>query len=481
MANNSQTFQVNDFVDGQRIGGFHIALLVWSFLTMFADGFDLNSIGFAAPDLARLYGVARSEMAPVLSANLYGIFLGAPILGWLGDRYGRRPIIIGGTLLYGVVTLIMAWTSTMEQMVVLRFIAGIGIGGIMPNTIALNSELTPKSFRSTLIVLMFMGITTGSTGVGVVASSFMAEHGWQIIFQVGGVLPVIIGICLVFTLPESLKFLATRPDKQRELIATARRMRPDLAIAEDARFENPPIIAATTSGSTIDSASAPNWLRPMLHIAPIRWVYGELADLFKGSLALITPLLWLCFCIALMANYFLNNTLPLIYEQYGISQEDANLTLTMYHAGGIFGGFVISLLLDRMGFRIVTILFAIALPAVALLGLEGMHFLGMASFAAIAGITILGAQFGNNATAGLIYPTSIRSKGVGIALSIGRLGSIAGPIVGAHLLGMKDLTMQNLFLLACTPILLGLIAAVILSRLCYKRFNSYQLDDTPAD
>lgn len=453
MANNSQSFQVNDFVDGQRIGSFHIALLVWSFLTMFADGFDLNSIGFAAPDLARLYGVARSEMAPVLSANLYGIFLGAPILGWLGDRYGRRPIIIGGTLLYGVVTLIMAWTSTMEQMVVLRFIAGIGIGGIMPNTIALNSELTPKRFRSTLIVLMFMGITSGSTGVGVVASAFMAEHGWQIIFHVGGVLPIVVGICLLFTLPESLKFLATKPGKQQELVATARKMRPDLTIADDARFENPPIIVGSE---------------------------GKISELFKGSLALITPLLWVCFCIALMANYFLNNTLPLIYEQYGISQDDANLTLTMYHAGGIFGGLVISALLDRMGFRIVTILLAIALPAVALLGLEGMHVLGMASVAAVAGITILGAQFGNNATAGLIYPTSIRSKGVGIALSIGRFGSIAGPTVGAQLLGM-DLTMQNLFLLACTPILIGLVAAVILSRLCYKRFNSYQLDDTPAD
>jgi AAHS family 4-hydroxybenzoate transporter-like MFS transporter len=453
MANTSQTFQVNDFVDGQRIGSFHIALLVWSFLTMFADGFDLNSIGFAAPDLARLYGVARSEMAPVLSANLYGIFLGAPILGWLGDRYGRRPIIIIGTLLYGVVTLIMAWSSTMEQMVVLRFIAGIGIGGIMPNTIALNSELTPKKFRSTLIVLMFMGITTGSTAVGLVASYFMAEHGWQIIFHVGGVLPIVVGICLFFTLPESLKFLATRPDKQRELIATARKMRPDLTIADNARFENPPIVAGSE---------------------------GKISELFKGSLALITPLLWLCFCIALMANYFLNNTLPLIYDQYGISQDDANWTTTMYHAGGIFGGVLMSLLLDRLGFRIVAILLAIALPAVALLGLEGMHFIGMASVATIAGIAILGAQFGNNATAGLIYPTSIRSKGVGIALSIGRFGSIAGPTVGAHLLGM-NLTMQNLFLLACTPILIGLIAAVILSRLCYKRFNSYQLDDTPAD
>jgi MFS transporter, AAHS family, 4-hydroxybenzoate transporter len=129
------TYRVNDFVDGQKIGSFNIKLLIWSFLTMFADGFDLNSLGFAAPELTRLWGVERSAMGPVLSANLFGIFLGAPLLGWLGDRYGRRPMIIAGTLLYGVMTLLMSLSTTMPQMMVLRFIAGIGIGGIMPNTI----------------------------------------------------------------------------------------------------------------------------------------------------------------------------------------------------------------------------------------------------------------------------------------------------------------------------------------------------------
>lgn len=449
----SQTFQVNEFVDGQRIRSFNIMLLVWSFLTMFADGFDLNSLGFAAPDLTREWGVERSAMGPVLSANLYGIFLGAPLLGWLGDKYGRRPIIIGGTLLYGVVTLLMAHTTTMEQMMVLRFIAGIGIGGIMPNTISLNSELTPKKYRSTLIVLMFMGITTGSTGVGLVAAYYMPTHGWPIIFHAGGVLPIAVAIGLFFALPESLKLLATRPARRQELIATARQMRPDLEIADDAVFINPPIVAGSE---------------------------GKVSELFKGSLALITPLLWICFCIALMANFFLNNTLPLIFDNYGIPAQEAALTATMYHAGGIFGGLLISVLLDRFGFMIVAVMFALAAPFIILLGLDGISFVGMAAVAGMAGVAVLGAQFGNNAAAGLIYPTSIRAKGVGIALSIGRVGSIIGPMAGAALLGM-NLTMERLFLVASTPILIGFLAAVVLSWLCYKRFNSFQLDDTPVD
>lgn len=449
----SHTYHVNEFVDGQKIRSFNIKLLIWSFLAMFADGFDLNSLGFAAPALTQLWGVERSAMGPVLSANLVGIFIGAPILGWLGDKYGRRPIIIGGTFLFGCMTLLMAWSSTMEQMMLLRFIAGIGIGGIMPNMISLNSELSPKKYRSTLIVLMFMGITTGSTGVGLVAAYLVQAQGWQIIFHIGGLLPVLVACGLVFALPESLKFLATQPARRTEMLNTARRMRPDLDIANDAVFLNPPIVASSS---------------------------GDIRELFKGSLGLITPLLWVCFCIALMSNFFLNNLIPLVYDSYGIPAQEAALVATWYHAGGIFGGLLISVLLDRMGFSIVAIMFALSIPLIALLGVEGIPFALMAGISGFAGVAILGAQFGNNASAGLLYPTSIRAKGVGIALSIGRFGSILGPTAGAMLLGM-DLEMNEVFLVAATPVLIGLIAAIILTRLCYKRFNSFQIDDTPVD
>jgi AAHS family 4-hydroxybenzoate transporter-like MFS transporter len=447
----SATYQVNDFVDGQRIRRFNIMLLVWSFLTMFADGFDLNSLGFTAPELTRMWGVERSAMGPVLSANLYGIFLGAPILGWLGDRFGRRPLIIAGTLLYGVMTLLMSFSSTMTEMIVLRFIAGVGIGGIMPNTISLNSELTPKKFRSMLIVLMFMGITTGSTGVGLVATYLMPDYGWPIIFRIGGILPIVVGIGLIFVLPESLKLLAMQPSRRAELLKTARTMRPDLTIPDDATFLNPPIVESSS---------------------------GQLRELFKGGLVYITPLLWVCFAIALMANFFLNTTLPLIYDNYGISAEHAAITATMYHAGGILGGVIMAALLDRMGFSIVAVLFACGVPAMLLLGYESLGFTVLGALSGICGITVLGAQFGNNAAAGLLYPTSIRGKGVGVALSIGRFGAIAGPTVGAALLGM-NLSMQTLFLVATMPLLIGLAASIVLSWLCYRRFNSFLLDDTP--
>ncbi len=446
------TYHVNDFVDGQKLGRFNLMLLVWSFLTMFADGFDLNSLGFTAPALARMWGVEPNAMGPVLSANLFGIFMGAPLLGSLGDKYGRRSMIIFGTLLYGTMTLLMSFSTTMDQMIILRLIAGIGIGGIMPNTISLNSELSPKKFRSALIVLMFMGITTGSTAVGLVAAYFMPAYGWQIIFRTGAVLPLVVGICLMFALPESLKLLAIKPGARKELVATAKKLRPDLVIEDDAIFVNPPILDHSV---------------------------GSIRELFKGGLVWITPLLWVCFSIALMANFFLNTTLPLIYSNYGIPAKEAALTATMYHAGGILGGLLVSLLLDRMGFLIVVLMLAVGAPCIILLGYQSLGFTTLAIFGGISGVAVLGAQFANNAAAGLLYPTSIRSKGVGMALSIGRLGAIIGPTAGAMLLGM-NLQMSTVFLLAALPIIVGLIAAVLLSWLCYRRFNSFLLDDTPA-
>src|SRR5690606_3775708 len=147
---------------------------------------------------------------------------------------------------------------------------------------------------------------------------------------------------------------------------------------------------------------------------------GDFRELFKGGLALITPLLWICFCIALMSNFFLNNLIPLIYDQYGIPADEAAWVATWYHGGGIVGGLLISVLLARMGFSIVAVLFALAIPLIALLGMDALPFEVLALVSGLVGVAVLGARFGNNASAGLLYPTSVRARGVGLALSIGR-------------------------------------------------------------
>lgn len=445
----SQTFHVNRLVDEQSIGPFNLGLLFWSFLAMFADGYDLQALAFAQPELERLWHVAPAAFGQVSSAALVGILFGAPLLGWLGDRAGRKAAIILGSLVYGLASLGVVWTHDLPQLMALRFVAGIGLGGLMPNTIALNSELAPERWRATLITLMFVGITLGGSVPGFVAYAVVPHHGWRVLFLIGGVVPLVVASGLARFLPESAKFLALRGGRQRELLATLRRLRPELALPEDAQFIADP--------------------------APPRSGVGQL---FAGGLAWVTPLLWVCFATALMSNYFLNSFLPLILRDSGMPAGQAALAATLYHVGGTVGGVLMSILLDRFGFVVIALLFAVAAPAIAALGLAPTTFAALAPLATLAGLAVLGAQFGNNAAAGLLYPTAARSRGVGWALGVGRFGAIVGPMIGGVLLGMK-LPLSHLFLAAAGPMVVGAIAALVLLRLCYRRLGGLRLGDLP--
>lgn len=447
-----EIIQVDRLVDEQKLDWFNLNLLIWSFLAMFCDGYDIAALAFAAPDLVRDWGLQSSTLGPAFSASLFGILFGAPILGFVGDRFGRKRAIITGCFLYGLGTLGIVWSSSLAQIMVLRFISGIGIGGLMPNTIALNSELSPKRFRATLVVLMFTGITMGSASPGVITTWLAPEYGWQVFFVVGGVIPLLIAFCLLFALPESIKYLAHHPERRPELLRTARAMRRDLVIADDAEFR--------------------------LTHAPHYGGVG-LRDIFSGGLAFITPLLWLCFGTALMVNYFLGSWMPLLFEQHGFPPEQAALATSIYHIGGSVGGVLISIFIDRFGFSVVVALFILACPMVAAIGIDKLSYQMIVLASVLAGVGVLGAQFGNNATAGLLYPTSFRSKGAGWAFAIGRFGAICGPYIGGILIGM-NLSMQTLFLIGAVPMVIGSVAAFLLTRICYKRFGGLQLDDKPA-
>jgi AAHS family 4-hydroxybenzoate transporter-like MFS transporter len=446
--------EIDQLVDGQRLGWFNVNLLLWSFLAMFADGYDISALAFAAPALAREWNVDPAAFGPAFSASLFGILVGAPLLGYMGDRFGRKPAIIVGCAIYGGCTVAIAMATSLNQIIALRFLTGIGIGGLMPNTIALNSELSPRRYRATLVVLMFTGITLGSGSPSLVAAWLVPDLGWQVLFVLGGMVPLVIAVCLLFALPESVKYLAQFPDRRDTLLAVARRMRPDLSLPDHTRFKiAPPPAAAGGTG--------------------LRAIYGS-------GLALITPLLWLCFGTALMANYFLGSWMPLIFEHNGAAAGEAAMATGLYHLGGTLGGILISVLLDRFGFIVVTVLYVLACPIIAAIGLQGLDFKTVTWLSAAAGVAVLGAQFGNNASAGLLYPTAFRAKGVGWAFAIGRFGSIAGPLLGGMLIAMQ-LPPQRLFLAAAAPMAAGAVAAMLLAVLCYRRFAGVRLCDAPVD
>jgi MFS transporter, AAHS family, 4-hydroxybenzoate transporter len=450
----SQVLQIDQLVDEQTIGWFNWSLLIWSFLAMFADGYDIGALSFAQPALERLWQVPKEAFGPASSASLVGILIGAPLLGYIGDRYGRRAAIVAGSVVYGLCSLAIIATHDIEQVIALRFITGIGLGGIMPNTIALNAELAPKRLRATLITLMFVGITLGSSAPGLIAYGLMPRYGWRVLFLIGGLVPLGVGLCLIRALPESVKFLALRDDRHGELLRTARRMRADLALTDDTQFVVTPAPASCSDRVGVGM-------------------------LFSGGLVWITPLLWLCFSTAMMSNYFLNSFLPLIFRDSGLPAGRAALAATLYHVGGTVGGLLMSVLLDRFGFVVVAVLFAMAVPAIWALGVVPTAFGALATFAGASGFAVLGAQFGNNAAAGLLYPTPVRSKGVGWALGVSRFGAIVGPLAGGILLGM-NLPLRTLFLTAAAPMLVGTVGAIVLVRLLYARLGGLRLEDVPA-
>jgi len=447
----SQVLSIDELVDGQKIRSFNINLLIWSFLAMLADGYDIGALSFAVPQLQTLWQLRPGAFGPALSASLFGILFGAPALGYLGDRAGRKTAIIVGSLIYGLSTLAVIWSHDLTQLTALRFITGIGLGGIMPNTIALNAELAPQRLRATLVVLMFTGITLGSSAPGFIAASLVPRHGWTVLFLVGGLVPLGVAACLAAALPESIKYLSLVPGRRDALLRLARRMRPDLRIADDVQLAVTNVPAQAPRGA---------------------------GQIFSGDLAVITPLLWLCFATALMANFFLNSWLPILFQSGGLQPAQAAIAASLYHVGGTVGGLLISVLLDRFGFVVIAALFVIAAPAIAAIGMSGMVYATIAPLATVAGFTVLGAQFGNNAAAGLLYPTAFRSKGVGWALGVGRFGSIVGPLVGARLIDLH-LPMRELFAAAAVPMIVGALAALALVRLCYARLGGLRLSDVP--
>jgi MFS transporter, AAHS family, 4-hydroxybenzoate transporter len=448
-----QTIRIDDLVDGQKFRGFNVNLLFWSFLAMFADGYDISVMPFAMPTLSKVWHVDAGLQGWVLTTSLIGVLAGSPLLGYVGDRYGRKAAILAGSVIYGVTTLAVIWQHGLWVTMALRFCTGIGIGGLMPNTIALNSEASPKRLRATLVVLMFTGITLGSSAPGYISAWLLPIYGWSVLFLVGGAVPLLVAFCLYFVLPESVKYLGGRDARRAELLDTARRMRPDLRLDEDTQFES--TVAARPPDRTLG-----------------------IGEVLGPGFRAITPLLWVCFVTTLMANYFLNSWMPLLFNNAGLAPKQAALASSLYHIGGTVGGLLISVLLDRFGFVVIAVLFVCAAPAIDAIGGSSMSYAALAPLAAISGLCVLGAQFGNNAAAGLLYPTQFRSKGVGWALGIGRFGAIVGPLLGGQLI-KTHLPMRQLFLAASAPMWIGAVAALVLVRLCYVRLGRLQLSDVP--
>lgn len=446
------TIDVAALVDDQKISPFLVKLLILALLALVADGFDLQAAALAGPELVKAWHIQRQELGPVLSASLAGLLVSGPLFGWYGDRYGRKAAIVIGSLLYGLFSLAtMAATSPME-LIILRFLTGIGLGGVIPNIVALIAEYAPRRLRGSLLILVFFGILVGGALPGPVAAWLVPAYGWRVIFFVGGVVPIAIAALLQLALPESLKFLLLRPERRGDVVRLLGRAFPGPALSSDATF--------VVGKAPTDNAWSP-------------------APLFRNGLAIITPLFWIAFTANLLVNFFVTQWVPTLFRDAGLSADQVASITSAYFFGGIVGSLVMLFLVDRLGMMPTVVLFVLAVPAIGCLGLPGLPVGTLVVLSFAGGFCILGNQNSLNAVVGIIYPTACRSKGAGWALGIGRFGSITGPMLGAALVAAQ-MSLTHIFYVPAAPLVIGALASIVLLRLCLNRFSGLRLAEAAA-
>jgi MFS transporter, AAHS family, 4-hydroxybenzoate transporter len=442
-----QVVQVSQMLDERGIGAFHIKLLIWTVFISLIDGYDIGAIAFAAPSLIREWHFPPSELGPIFSASLFGILFGSAIFGFIGDRYGRRAALIWANLVFGFFTLAAAWSTNVTEMFWLRLIAGLGIGGVIPNAIAINAESAPRRLRATMAIIAVGLVPIGGAIPGLMTATLVPTYGWQILFTVGGIVPILIGILGFFGLPESIKYMALHEKHRADMEKLVHQIRPDFVIPPNARF-------------VIEDEKNVAGFNP--------------AYLFKDGLALITPLVWLLFTLNLMGFFFLLSWTPTLLVTAAHQPPTVGaLAGTALQLGGTFGALLLCRWLDRRRFFAIAVLFALAVPVVASVGWFGVTSktaLIMAAF--LSGFLVLGIQTGINVAGALIYPTSLRSNGSGWQLGIGRIGSIVGPLLGAAFVGMP---IQSLYMWAAVPFAVGAVVCFIVHRLNEARLREFPL------
>ena len=426
---------VTHIIDTGRFNAFRWTVAIWCAVLVTLDGFDFAAMGFSAPTIVREWNLAMPSFGPVFGAGLFGLMIGALVSGPLADRYGRKLVILASTLIFSIFALATVLAHSIDQLYVLRLLTGIGVGGLMPNAIALTSEYAPKRIRSTVVAIMFLGFPLGAGAGGFIGAALIPRLGWQTMFLLGGLLPLILLPIAIFMLPESVRFLVTHGYQPARVAALLNRLDGNAAYSGSETF------AATEEKSRGFSVM----------------------QLLAEGRAINTVLLWLTFFCNLLVVYSLASWLPLLLRDSGVPLAASLRLAGLVPWAGIVSTLVLGPLVDRLGApRVVTALYVLAAAFIFAIGLAGANVPLLAVTVAGCGMCVIGGQSFINVLSAILYPTSIRSTGVGWALGVGRVGAIIGPVVGGFLLAAQ-FSPRNLFFSIAAPALVAALAMFVLN------------------
>jgi MFS transporter, AAHS family, 4-hydroxybenzoate transporter len=435
MTQNTAVIEVDTTIDEGRWTSFQTATVLICGIVTLIDGFDAQSIGFVAPVLAKQWGVAPAAFGPVFSASLVGMMIGALSLGPIADRFGRKIAAILAITFMGVFTLASAKCTSVESLMVVRLLTGIGLGGALPNCVALSGEYAPARWRATAIGAMFCGFPLGAMLGGLLSARIIPAFGWESVFYVGGSIPLILIPILAVILPESIRYLVVRRKEPKRILSLLHKIAPEVQATESNVF-----VVREDTGAGV-----------------------AISELFSHGRLLGTLMLWISVFANILLYYFLINWLPLLLQQAGLSLSNAILLTALLNFGGIVGTIVFARSLDRAGnSRILIWAFLGCTVFTVMLGYAGANIPMLVVAVFLAGFCANGALNNLSAVAANLYPTNVRATGIGWALGFGRVGSIIGPMVGTWLL-LAKVELAHLFTIIATPSLFAAVAMYVLN------------------
>jgi MFS transporter, AAHS family, 4-hydroxybenzoate transporter len=429
----AQRVNVQTFLNEHPFSAFQWRIFTLCFLVVLMDGFDTAAIGFIAPSLVKEWGVTRPELGPVLSAALFGLAAGALTSGPLADRLGRKLLLICSVLVFGVACLASSFSATLEQLTVLRFLTGVGLGAAMPNAVTLLSEFCPDKRRSVLTNAMFCGFPLGAALGGFLAAWMIPHLGWRSVLVLGGVAPLIFAAVMIFVLPESVRYMVARG-------LPVQRIR-------DLLGHISPVASAAETFVLTERTQAGRGTRGIGTVLSRSFVIGS-------------AMLWVAYFMGLVIFYALINWMPLLFKDAGIEPQTATLISALFPLGG-FGAILFGWLMDRFNAdRIIAIGYGLTAVSIYAIGLTAGSVGLLMVLVFVAGVLMNTAQSSMPALAAHFYPTMGRATGVAWMLGIGRFGGIAGSFLVAEL-SRRNLGFSQIFAVIAIPGVIAMCALLI--------------------
>lgn len=442
----AETIDITAAIERLGVGRLARFVIALAFLMMLADGYDFAALSVATPAILRQWQAEPKAMGAVFSVTFFGLMCGSMFYGFLGDRLGRKFTIVFGTLNFGLPTLLTVWAHSFEELMVLRFVGGLGMGGIVPIAYALVCDYAPKRMRSTVAVVTNAGYSVGAALTGLVAAFAIPRFGWPSLFALGAALSLVMAAVLWALLPESPQHLALKRPNSPRLRPLVERLlsRP---LPADTRF---------TAGDPLEAESAKG---------------GDSAwQVFEGPRATASLLLWALFACDSLGFFFLASWVPLVMERQGVSPAAASLTQSLFVFAGMIGGFAMMRFLDRIGPIAIVVLPVLGGPLEIAMATPGIVQPLVFAALAGAGICLSGIHFSVYAIAVRFYPPSVRGRGVSFATVWGRAGGIVAPYVGGYFLSVH-MPLQKLMMVAASPCIVTAIVGWGLGLLYRRHFD----------